>query len=84
VLELDESELEPLALDGLEVARIRVGGPPPYSAVKLGGQEYQYERSFPVKGYGATLPRALREHLAAGKTPLLLERPDRFYLYLGK
>jgi hypothetical protein len=84
LLELDESEIEPLVLDGLEVARIRLtGGPPPYSAATLGGREYRYERSFPVKGYGAALPTFLRERLAEGKTPLLIERPDRFYVYLS-
>jgi hypothetical protein len=83
LLELDEAELEPLPLDGMDVPRIRVGGPPPYSAVRLGGQQYLYERSFPVKGHGASLPNFLREHMAAGKKPLLVERIDRFYVYLA-
>lgn len=83
LLELDEAELEPLPLDGMDVPRIRVGGPPPYWAVRLGGQEYRYERSFPVKGHGASLPDFLREHMAAGRKPLLVERLDRFYVYLG-
>ena len=37
--------------------------------LKFGGQEYHYERSFPVKGHGASLPNFLREQLAAGKKP---------------
>jgi hypothetical protein len=83
VLELDESLLEPLALDGLEVPRIRVYGAPPYSQAKLGEREYRYERSFPVKGHGAKLPNFIREQMATGKTPLVLEREDRFYIYLN-
>jgi hypothetical protein len=82
VLELDELEIEPLPLDGLEVPRIRFYGPPPYTQAKLGEREYRYERSFPVKGHGAKLPNLLREQMAAGKSPLLLERDERFYLYL--
>jgi hypothetical protein len=83
VLELDELELEPLPLDGMEVARIRVYGPPPFSQAKLGEQEYRYERSFPVKGHGANLPNFIREQMAEGKTPLVLERENRFYIYLS-
>jgi hypothetical protein len=83
VLELDELEIEPLPLDGMEVARIRVHGPPPFSQTKLGEQEYRYERSFPVKGHGASLPNFIREQVAEGKTPLVLERENRFYVYLS-
>jgi hypothetical protein len=82
VLELDELELEPLPLDGLEVPRIHFHGPPPFTQAKLGDREYQYERSFPVKGHGANLPNFIREQMAAGKTPLILERENRFYIYL--
>lgn len=83
MLELDELELEPLPLDGMEVPRIRVHGPPPYTQAKLGEREYRYERSFPVKGHGAELPNFIREQLDAGKTPLVLERENRFYIYLS-
>jgi hypothetical protein len=83
VLELDELELEPLPLDGMEVPRIRVYGPPPFSQARLGEQEYRYERSFPVKGHGANLPNFIREQTSAGKIPLVLEREDRFYIYLS-
>jgi len=83
VLELDETLLEPLQLEGLEVPRIRVYGPPPFTLAKLGKQEYQYERSFPVKGHGAKLPTFIREQMDEGKTPLVLEREARFYIYLS-
>ncbi len=83
MLELDESLLEPLQLEGLEVPRIRVYGPPPYTLAKLGEREYQYERSFPVKGHGAQLPTFIREQMDEGKTPLVLERDSRFYIYLS-
>ena len=82
MLELDETQLEPLPLDGMEVPRIRFYGPPPYTEATLGGREYRYERSFPVKGHGANLPDFIREQMNAGKTPLILERANRFYVYL--
>jgi hypothetical protein len=82
LLELDESVLETLELDGLVVQRIHLHGPPPYYAAKLGDQEYRYEKSFPIKGHGASLPRFLRQQIEAGNTPLIVERTDRFYVYL--
>jgi hypothetical protein len=36
-----------------------------------------------VKGHGANLPDFLRDRMAAGKKPLLIERTDRFYVYLS-
>lgn len=83
ILELQDVDLEPLALDGMEVPRIRLYGPPPFSTLLFGGAEYHYERSYPVKGYGANLPNFLRERLQEGKKPLLIERTDRFYVYLS-
>ena len=84
ILELDDVDLEPLVLDGMEVARIRHHDDvPPYTTLRFDGQEYQYERSFPIKGHGANLPNFLRERMAAGKKPLLIERVDRFYVYLA-
>jgi len=84
LLELDDSRLEPLPLDGMEVPRILLHeGGPPHSQVRFNGREYRYSRSFPIKGHGASLPRFIREQLDAGKTPLVLERTERFYVYLN-
>jgi hypothetical protein len=84
ILELEDVDLEPLALDGLEVPRIYMhGGPPPYSELRFEGEDYLYARSFPIKGHGASLPNFLRERMAEGKKPLLVERTDRFYVYLS-
>lgn len=82
-MEINESQLDPLPLDGLEVPRLRLhAGPPPASAIKFGAHEYHYDRSYPIKGHGANLPRYLREQMNAGKKPLVVERVDRFYVYL--
>jgi hypothetical protein len=82
----DESELEPLPLDDdLEIPRIRLtmGQPPPYHELKVGNQAYRYERSYPIKGHGATLPKFVREQLVAGKQTLVVERRERFLVYLS-
>jgi hypothetical protein len=86
MMEFEDTELEELPLDGdLTVPRIRMTtyGLPDIE-IMLGDQHYQYERSYPIKGHMATLPKAVREGLGAGKKPLIIERSDRFYLYFEK
>ena len=73
MLELDDAEIEPLAMDGVVVPMVRMTrGDAPDVDVRLGDREYHYERSYPVKGYSAVLPGYLREQLGAGKRPLLI------------
>jgi hypothetical protein len=83
--EFDVSQLDPLPIDGIEVPRIRLtlGEPTPYHQVKVGDQAYQYEKSYPIKGHGATLPRFVREQMGAGRKTLLIERPTRYLVYLN-
>ena len=84
VLRFEDTDLEPLEMDGLVVPLIRLPGEtPPDAQVAVAGKEYQYDRSYPDPGYAAVMPAYLREQMAAGKRPLLIERPERFYLYLG-
>jgi hypothetical protein len=84
IQELTDVDLDPLVLNGLEVARIlQHQGPPPSTTLRFDGRDYQYERSFPIKGYGAALPNFLRARLAEGKRPLLIERKERLYVYLS-
>jgi hypothetical protein len=82
--EIDDSLLEPYQDNGLQVPSVRLtAGGPPDVEVRVGDQEYRYERSYPIKGHSAVMPGFLREQLAAGKRPLLIERADRFYVYLA-
>lgn len=82
MLELDDALLEPFPADGLMVPLIRMTtGSLPSVEIRVGDQAYRYDRSYPIKGHSAVMPRYLREQLAAGKRPLLIERPDRFYVY---
>jgi hypothetical protein len=85
VLEFEETELELLELAGMTIPVLRLTSfSLPYSQItqlKVGSREYHYDSSYPIKGYAAILPRYLAEH--AGKQPLLVERPTRFYLYFA-
>ena len=83
--EFEDALLEPFATDGVLVPLLRLTAEeePPDSQIKVGDQPYQYERSYPIKGHSAVMPGYLREQLAAGKKPLIVERPTRFYVYLA-
>ena len=85
MLELDEAEIEPFPFDGLIVPMIRLTltDEPPDIELKVGAQTYKYARSYPIKGYSAVLPAFIKEQLSSGQKPLLIERPDRLYVYLG-
>jgi hypothetical protein len=84
VQEFEEASLEPLPVDGIELPRIRLtlGEPVPYHQVKVGTQAYEYAKSFPIKGHGATLPKFVREQQAAGRKALVIERETRYLIYL--
>lgn len=68
----------------MEIPRIRLtlGEPTPYFQVRVGNQAYEYAKSYPIKGHGATLPKYLREQMGEGRKPLLIERPARYLIYL--
>jgi hypothetical protein len=82
--EYEEDQLDPLPIDGMLVPRVRLtlGEPTPFHQVKVGDQAYEYEKSYPIKGHSATLPRFVREQMGAGRKPLLIERPTRYLVYL--
>ena len=82
--EYDDTLLEPFDLDGLTVPLLRLtAGDVPAVDIKVGGLEFHYDRSYPLTGYGAVLPKYVMEQVAAGKKPLLVERPERYYVYWG-
>ena len=67
VLELEDTELEPFALDGglvVPLIRMTTGGLPEVE-VTVGEDEFVYDRSYPIKGHSAVLPKYLREQMAA-------------------
>lgn len=50
--------------------------------IRLGSEEYAYNSSIIILGHGAVLPRRIRDLRAAGKKPLIVEREDRYYIFV--
>ena len=81
--EFEDMALEPYPVNGAAVPLLRLTVTDvPHVEIKVGKQNYRYERSFPIKGHSAVMPKHLLSHMDAGKHPLVVERPDRFYVYL--
>jgi hypothetical protein len=82
-VEFESSDIDYFEIDGMMVPEIRqtTGEPAPAVQIKVGEQAYTYDRSVPIKGHSAHLPKYLREQMAAGKSVLLIERPERLYVY---
>lgn len=55
----------------------------PHAVLSVAGLEYTFQRSFPVKGYGAVMPAVIDELLGAGKRILVAERSERYYVYVA-
>ena len=85
MLTFEDADLVPMALDGgLVVPLLRLtGSEPPEVHIVLGEQEYSYDRSYNIKGYSAVMPKYVAELMSAGKKPLVIERPTRYYLYVA-
>lgn len=82
--EFDDTDLEAFAADGLTLPLLRLNDIDlPSTLIRVGEQEYQYDRSYPVKGYGAVMPAYVAEQVSAGRKPLVVERFDRYYLYFA-
>jgi len=81
--ELDASELGTLELNGNWLPYLDLTGDgflPTH--VLMAGSEYAYRQSFTIRGHGATMPLALAEVRQEGKRPLVVEREDRYYLFV--
>ncbi|HYM15985.1 MAG TPA: hypothetical protein VEZ14_10535 [Dehalococcoidia bacterium] len=81
-------QLDPARLGSLELDEMWV----PYAdlydldflptRLRLGNEEYQFDCSFLVQGHGALMPPKIRELRAAGKPPVVVERSDRYYVFV--
>ncbi|HXH23578.1 MAG TPA: hypothetical protein VNN10_16295 [Dehalococcoidia bacterium] len=80
--EFDDTDLEAFAVDGFTLPLLNLNDVDlPMTLIRVGGRDYQYDRSYPHKGYGAIMPAYVAEQVAAGRKPLVVERGDRYYLY---
>lgn len=83
-LTVDPTDLGTLELDGQWVAYVDLYDEPFMPThIRLGGDEYAFHSSVPVRGHGATLPPRVREVRAAGKKALVVERKGRYYLFVA-
>ncbi len=83
-LQLDPSLIGTLELDTFQVPYVHLENQPVVPAhLRAGETEYIYNRSYPVKGYSATMPAAVAELQAEGRQVLVAERNERYYLYVA-
>lgn len=83
-LHLDGSALGSLDLGPVTVPYVDlVNAPYVHKRIEVGGTEYVWERTFPVKGGSAVMPAVVSELLASGKKLLVAERGERYYVYLA-
>ena len=82
-VEIDAAQLGTLDLDGMWVPYVDMhdAGFIP-SRVAIVNDEYAYVQSFPISGHGAVMPQAIRQFRAEGKRPVIIERDDRYYVYV--
>lgn len=84
MLVVDRSRVGTLELGGMTVPFVDLEDEPFVSSqLRVGDTEYTYSRSFPIKGHGAVMPGVVSELLAAGRSVLVAERRERYYLYLA-
>jgi len=50
--------------------------------IQVANDEYAFQGSAPILGYGAFLPKEIRDARGAGKKPIIVERGERYYLFL--
>lgn len=83
-MEINPANLGTLELDGMWVPYVDlVDEGFVHRRVTVGPDEYGFESSMIVRGHGAVLPGRVREIKAEGKKALILERDDRYYLYVS-
>lgn len=80
--EIDPDTVGTLTLEGLRLPLVYLDEGPINSRLRLRGTEYTFEKSYLVRGFGATMPADVAAAMQRGRRPLVVERGDRYYLYL--
>jgi hypothetical protein len=82
--EIDRALIGTLDLAGDEVPYVDLEHWPFIGAkLAVDGTEYTYVRSFIIQGHSAVMPAAVAELKAQGKSILVAERKDRYYVYVA-
>jgi hypothetical protein len=82
-LEIPPERLGTLELDGLwapYIDLVDLDFLP--TRVTIGNDEYAFESSIIIFGHGAVLPAKVRDLRASGRKPVIIEREDRYYVYV--
>lgn len=83
--EVTFDEMTVLSEDGVDVFHLNLveeAQTPPYYVV-VDGRRFAFSgRTYLIQGHGAVMPRELAEEQEAGRLPIIVERGDRYYLYL--
>jgi hypothetical protein len=83
-LQLDPALVGALELGAFDVPYVDLNDAPfVHTRLRLDGTEYTYQRSFPVKGHSAVMPQAVAELLGQGRSILVVERNERYLLYVA-
>jgi hypothetical protein len=83
MVEIDPAQLGTLDLDEMWVPYVDMHDADFVPArVKIVNDEYAYKQTFPIFGHGAVMPQAIRQFRADGKKPIVIERDDRYYVYV--
>jgi hypothetical protein len=81
VHEVHPDSLETLVAGGYELPYVEYGQREPALKLVMDGEEYWYFRTLPLKGYGAVLPKYIRELESEGHRPVLARYGTRIYIY---
>lgn len=78
-------EMTVLSEDGVDVFHLNLvedPGLPPYY-LSVDGRRFAFSgRTYLIQGHGAVMPRELTAEMDEGRLPIIVEREDRYYLYL--
>ena len=83
-LELQPADLGSLEMEGLWVPYVDLydeGFLP--TRVRLGAEEYAFNSSQIIAGHSATMPQRIRDLRASGKKPIIIQRADRYYIFVA-
>lgn len=82
-MELDPKDLGTLDLQGAWVPYVDLHDSAFLpTRINVGADEYAYSSSMIISGHGAVLPQRIKDLRAAGKKPIILERDDRYYVFV--
>ena len=82
-MEVAPETLDALELDGIWAPYVYMGDleflP---TRLTIGKDEYGFHSSMIIFGHGAVLPDRVRALRAEGKKPIIVEREERYYVYV--